>query len=293
LISEPNFKLAKSEVVPLTYELAEKYAAMTASPTERELHAARVKHLTEKVAAGNAVTFHWASALLDGHEVRVNGQHSSAALKEMNGSFPPGLMVHREVYEVSDVEGLALLFRQFDDRKSSRSPADVAGAYQCLYEPLRDVPRGTAKLGMEAIVWLNRHIVGLPVPTGDDIYTKFADPLYHNALRWLGEVITMKTPEMARIQVIAAMFATFETNEPEARDFWASVARGGVEFEENAPATVLDAWLKDQKDPRNLRPAKPAELYQGCVYAWKAFRDDQPLKAIKSDIKKGILEVAR
>jgi hypothetical protein len=33
-------------------------------------------------------------------------------------------------------------------------------------------------------------------------------------------------------------------NEKEAQKFWGQVARGGVEYDDTAPATILDAWLK-------------------------------------------------
>ena len=53
--------------------------ASEASPTERELSPGRVKHLTEKIEAGLAVSFHWASAQLEdvGKTLRMNGNHSS------------------------------------------------------------------------------------------------------------------------------------------------------------------------------------------------------------------------
>ena len=290
---EAGFRLRSSEVIPLTHDLAEKFREMTASPTERDLAAGRVKHLREKILAGTAVTFHWVSAMLNDLELRMNGNHSSNALCSLNGSFPEGLMVNREVYDVSDEAGLATLFRQFDDRKSGRSPLDVSGAYQGLYEPLHDVPRGVAKLGIESIVWYVRYVLGGPTPKGDDVYARFAEPIYHSALRWFGDTITMKTPEMARIPVCAAMHATFEVNEAAAREFWSSVARGGVEFDETSPTTVLDAWLKDQKDSACKKVVKPLELYQGCIYAWTAFRQEEPLKVIKWDTKKGIHEIVR
>jgi hypothetical protein len=72
-------------------------------------------------------------------------------LSELNGHFPKDLKVHLDTYEVDDNDGLALLFRQFDSRKSGRTPTDVAGAYQGLHEELKDVPRASAKLAVEAI----------------------------------------------------------------------------------------------------------------------------------------------
>ncbi len=38
-------------------------------------------------------------------------------LASLNGEFPQGLYVTMDEYEVDSPDGLALLFRQFDDRK--------------------------------------------------------------------------------------------------------------------------------------------------------------------------------
>jgi hypothetical protein len=287
-MSDVHFRLIKSEHMPLTKPLAEQFRCMRASPTERELDEGHVKHLHEKFVAGHAVPFYWVTAILNGVEVRMNGNHSSNALCQLNGAFPEGLMVHRDTFEVPNEDSLALLFRQFDDRKSGRSKEDVSGAYQGLYEPLRDVPRWIAKLGAEGIAWHERFAMQVSVPIGDDIYTLFADPKYHTFLRWLGETLTVKTPEMRKASVVATMYGTFVANEPAAREFWSSVARGGVEFDDNAPATVLDTWLKQQKDKKKKLGLTPAQFWQGCAYCWTAFRDAKSLKDVKYDTSKGL-----
>jgi hypothetical protein len=71
------------------------------------------------------IAFNWAVAKIGDKEYRVNGQHSSAVLSELNGEFPQGLKVHMDTYEVDSNDGLALLFRQFDSRKSGHTPTDV------------------------------------------------------------------------------------------------------------------------------------------------------------------------
>ena len=147
---DTSYRLVKSEVRDLTPELAEEFRNLEPSPTERELSPARIRHLRIKAEAGQLVTFHWSVARLGDRRLRMNGQHSSNMLCGLNGHFPKGLKVHIDEYEVPDKPSLALLFRQFDDRKSNRSPSDVAGAYQGLYEELHDVPRGPAKMAVEA-----------------------------------------------------------------------------------------------------------------------------------------------
>jgi hypothetical protein len=146
-MEDTSYRLVKSEVRDLTPELAEQFRNLEPSPTERELNPARIKHLKTKAEAGQLVTFHWSVAKLGDKRLRMNGQHSSNMLCGLNGHFPKGLKVHIDEYEVPNKASLALLFRQFDDRKSNRSPSDVASAYQGLYDGLHDVPKGAGENG--------------------------------------------------------------------------------------------------------------------------------------------------
>jgi hypothetical protein len=286
------YRLVKSEVRDLTPELAMEFRDLEPSPTERELNPARIKHLKTKAEAGQLVTFHWSVARLGDKRLRMNGQHSSNMLCGLNGHFPKGLEVHLDEYEVPNKPSLALLFRQFDDRKSNQSPSDVAGAYQGLYEELLNVPKGPAKMAVEGACWYDRHVEGLPAPTGDDQYVRFAEPGLHGFIHFVGDLFSVKTPELRRQTIVAAMRATWVKNEHEARKFWAEVARGGEEFAENAPTTVLDGWLKGMVEKRGAKnELNPANLYQGCIYAWNAHREGKSIQTIKHDAKKGLYDV--
>jgi hypothetical protein len=282
-----HFKVVKTETLPLTREVAETFKNLEPSPTERELDPKRIKHLKAKADNGLLVPFHWARATTpDGRLVRMNGQHSSTMLCELNGHFPTGLFVTIEDYEVFGSDGLGWLFKQFDDRKSVRSLADVAGSWQGLQPALREVARPTGKIGIEGAAWYLRTIEGIPV--GEDIYYLFNRTGLHDFLLWLNEILSIKTPELKRAAITAAIYATFIKDAADARKFWAEVARGGVEYEENAPASVLDAWLKSAKEGELKDDLKPAQYYQGCIYAWNAFREQKQLKDVRSDTRKGL-----
>jgi hypothetical protein len=194
---------------------------------------------------------------------------------------------------VDHKEDLADLFRQFDSRKSGRTPGDVAGAFQGLHDELRDVPRPSAKLAVEGVAWYDRHIEGLPSATGDDIYTLFAKEALYPFIRWIGDVFSVKTPELRRVPIVAAMYGTTLANEEESRKFWREVSRGGVEYEDQHPATVLDAFLKAIiEEPRRKLEMKPGNFYQAAIYAWNAYREDKTISNVKYDTKKGLYAVA-
>jgi hypothetical protein len=290
-----SFSLKTAEVLDLTPQLAMQFREMEPSPTERPLNKARVKHLKEKFENGKLVTCHWSRAKFDGRLIRMNGQHSSTALCELNGSFPAGGKAHMDTYEAPTKEDLADLFQQFDDRKSSRTPGDVAQAYQMLYEEVRGVKPEAAKLAIDGYAWQRRIVegVGTSEYVGDGVYALFRQADLHPFVRWVGDIFSVKTKELRRIQVVAAMHDTFVRNEEAARSFWGDVSRGGIQYEETAPATVLDRWLVRavEKEEKARLKLKPADFYQGCIYAWNAFREEKPLKDIKSDHKKGFLTV--
>jgi hypothetical protein len=269
--------------------VAERHLAMTPSPTERAIDDSRLKWLREAAANGLLVNFQWTRAELDGELVRMNGQHSSKMLTELNGAFPEGLFVHLDTYEVDEKSDLALLFRQFDARKSARSPTDVSGAYQGLHPALADVPRTIAKLAVEGVAWNWRHVEGTMSRSGDNMYTLFDNATLHPFIKWIGELQGIKTPELQTAAVVAAMFSTFEVNMGEAKEFWPRVAKGGSD-EPGDPASVLDIWLERAKtDGQRALNLKPGHLYQGSIYAWNAYRTGREIKDIKVRIDKGFL----
>lgn len=287
------FELVRSEDQRATPALARQFAEMPASPVERELAESRVGYLDAVVKHGIAVAFNWATAELDGVVYRANGLHSSTALARMNGSMPDNLTVHIDHYKVDDQAGLVALFRQFDSRQSARKPRDVAGAYQGCVEALKDVPRGYAKIAVEGVAWYRGKVEDEEVPKGDDQYALMNEEELHSFIIWVGTgILDVKTPELKRVPVVAAMHATFEVADEPAREFWADVAKGGKAFDDKAPATQLDVWLKSLLK-KGTRPdfVKGENVYQACIYCWNAFRAGKTFDKMKWDTKKGFLEI--
>jgi hypothetical protein len=287
-----EFTLVSSEVQDLTPNLAREFKEMKPTPTERLFDPVRVQNLKQKIEDGLAVPFQWATVTVKstGDTFRANGQHSSTMLCEMDGKLPKGLKVHLDRYEVPDMHGAVVLFRQIDDRRSSRTAVDVAGVYQGVVHNLEKIDRKVAKLGVDGVGWWRRHIEGVPVLSGDGIYDLFNETGLHSFLLWLGETIEMKTPELKAAAIVAAMYATFISGEEQARKFWHDVARGGVEYEDGHPTTILDEWLKRAKADPDLK-LSPGNLYQGCIYAWNGARESKIIKDIKHDTRKGFLKV--
>jgi len=282
-----HFKLISSETVDLTPQLAADFAAMPASLTEREIKPKRVEHLKDAVLGGRALAFNWMRAKVtdSGILYRVNGQHSSAMLTQLNGQFPDDLKVHIDDYEVPDNASLALLFRQIDNRMSARTIEDISGAYQGLQTDLVDVPRSSARRAIEGAAWYRKKIIGDDVPTGDERFSLFNDTALHPFIQMVGRIVSAKTPE-STTPVIGTMCGTWEREPSVSEVFWDEVAKQGGGNEENHPTTALDKWLLEARE-RDDKP-REMEVHRTCVLAWNAHRHGRTLDRIgKYDPKKG------
>jgi len=283
-----HFKHIGSKTREVTHELATEFSCMPASVTERELDKKRVIYLKSVVLGGTALPFIWARAKVAGTEeyYRVNGHHSSTMLAGLNGEMPKGLVAHIDDYEVATLQDLPLLFRQFDSRKSSRTPADISGAYQMVVPELRNASRVPARKAIEGAAWYEGKIVGINVPAGDDVFSLFNNPKYHDFVHMVDRIYSAKTPEFTA-PVLGAMYGTFEKSPTEAETFWTDVSRQGGSHDERHPTTVLDTWLLEAKQQTDKK-RKPMEIYRACATAWNAFRNERSLERIgKWDPKKG------
>lgn len=289
-----GFHLCSSEVKDLTVKEVTKFCAIKTSTVEREITKKRIKHLREKIDAGLGVTFHWVTAELNGETIRGNGHHSSTMLSEYPPEkFPKDLKVFLEHYKCDTTDDFALLFQQFDDRASSRSSDDVSAVYQGFQPELIDVPHGIARLAIDGYTFFQRNIEGVKnVPVGDMSYALFSDTGLHPWIKWLGELHNSKTKELQSRPATAAMFGTYAINESEAKEFWDLVSRGGDPDKEDSPARVLDLWLRSVYEgtievPDSVKWSARC-VYQGCIYAWNAFRENKKINTIRYDVKKNV-----
>jgi hypothetical protein len=284
-----HFKLIGSETVDLTKALAAEFSAMSSSVSERDLKPKRIAYLKDSVLGGTAITFLWARAkdAETGELYRINGHHSSNMLAGLDGQFPDGLKAHIDDYEVPGKLALALLFRQFDNRLSTRTIDDISGVYQGLQSDLVTVPKRSGRAALEGAIWYKRQVIGDAIPSGDDRFDLFDDQTLHPFIKMVGDILTIKTPEFTP-PVVGAMYGTHERAPKEAEAFWTDVAKEGGGNDAAHPATVLDAWLVDSRQRKADKP-KEKEVYRACALAWNAYRNHRNLARIgKYDPIKGV-----
>ena len=251
------------------------------------------------------IAFNWALVHYDGRWLRMNGQHSSPAIVDFEEVFkrslPDSLTFHVDSFEADTKEGMADLFQQYDPKWSSRSKADIAGAYQCLNADLAKCDRAKAKLAVEGVIWFRRRVEDIPVPGGDHQYQIFFNEALHPFVCEVDNILTVKTPELKDKPVLAAMYATHEQSESAFREFWRRVAEPDSTNPTHSTSVlsadlVADLTLKTgtPADQKNDKPMSPGEMYAKCILAWNVFRKDPngTVGALKWNSKKGFPKVA-
>ena len=269
--SNTLFSLVSSDTVPMTKELAIAHRDMPASPTERSFSESRSKKLKAAFESGLLMPCSWAKAVWEGKEVRMNGQHSSHALCELE-EFPEGATVHMDVYEPKSKEGMAVLFRQFDARISGRSSTDCSHAYQGLYSEVAEFDEVKA---LAAIKGINKYH-GLSGEgeyfSGDELGKMFQNRTYDKFIGFICDLLSGKCKELKRAEVIAAIYGTYLISETKAVEFWSDVKSAHKDGE---ASQVIDQQLEKDCDLTDTKKKmKPVSRYAVCVKAWNCFVAD-------------------
>jgi hypothetical protein len=267
-MSSNPFVLRSSETLQVTKEMAIAHRDMPASPTERTFSEQRAKKLLEAFEKGLLLPCSWAKAIWKGKEVRMNGQHSSYALCEME-TFPSAMTVHMDVFEPTSEDGMALLFRQFDARLSGRSATDCSHAYQGLFPDVATFDEVKSLAAIKGINRYHRFTGEGETWSGDDIGRMYFNRSYDKFIGFMNELLSDKCKELKRDEVIAAIYGTFLTSESRAVEFWNDVKTAHKDGE---ASQVLDEQLEKNAQLKDLtKKLKPVSLYAICVKAWNAY----------------------
>jgi hypothetical protein len=290
-----TFRLISSVTLPLTRELAEEQLHLEASPGARQLKPKHLEYLRQRITIGWLTSFKWARATIKGRPGiwRVDGYHSAAVLCELSEEeFPKGRFVHMDYYECTMLLGVADACAQHDVKISVRTSRDVSSLYQAAEPKLEAISKSWATLAINGIAWYDRNIDHVVVGVAEDKYRGFHDIRKHSYLQWFGQELLPNKSELQQVGVSAAIWATYQANEIEAKRFWGAVAHGG---DDNAPAAVLDSFLRRAKE-KQIKVGKGNRLgggnyYQACIFVWNAFRKGKAIKTLKWDTKSGLFEL--
>jgi len=259
----------KTETLPLTQQLAQEFSSMAAMRGERELRADRLEFLRAKIKDGLFHSPRWAFANIDGRKVRVNGQHSSKLLADLNGAMPTGLNVVIDEFTCDTEEDLCELFAQFDPVESTRRAKDIVNAHARIHPDLDDMTTarcnliisGIAMHMLRGVEWKRKKVTGVDRAR-----------LIHNGIpffKWIAPRLDLK--RLRKVPVIAAMFATWAKDCESADRFWDAVAR--EDEHPTHPTRTLSTFLSEAAFGRLKGKGWTARaVYSKCLIAWNAWR---------------------
>lgn len=265
------YREIKTTTEPLTRELTRKFAVNLAWVGERPLSPAHVRWLRNEFDEGRFYAPSWAKAWLHGDLYRVNGQHSSHMLNELNGVFPENLQVHVSEFQCDEQSDLIQLFSTFDSRSSSRNVVDIVRVAEASRPEFCTDGKFHADAPMPKIV--NKLVTGIALYLDDGSQGKMTprgrSMLINEDPQFIATACPYVTGCLASIGVCAALYHTWKANREAWPAFWDAVLTE-TDPDPQSPTRVLVRVLQTEK--RSRSKADVRAVYVKCLHAWNAFR---------------------
>jgi hypothetical protein len=249
----------------LTRELAEDFATMPKWKGERDMDENRKQMIVEKIRRGLFHSPTWAHAKLGWHTMRVNGQHSSAALLECE-QFPVGMKATILGFEVDTEAEMAILFDQFDNPESARQMKDTIRAHAAVEINLADC----------SVKTLQTILSGMEMSSGSAGKLSRSDraALLHSEGAFIAFARQFATSRHIMFRgVIAAMYLTWKRDEVRANEFWHLVSTEEHHDSDNG-TRVLARFLNSEVVGRCSRVGMrwdKRSIMVKCLHAWNAY----------------------
>ena len=290
----PFREVAVPKFYKATKTLAAQFQALTGVPGDRGVKAKRKNVLMEAMRRGEFRGNEWCRVkCLENNTVyRVNGNTSSSALlallnDDKQPEFPEFKVVVRE-YEADTLEGVARLYSTFDPAGSSRSKVEQIKAYAAGVDVMREFSSKS----------LSIITAGIAFAKEETAYRRLSaavqgEMLVHNTqfAEWVNELLPSKKrgrnkadseekniDHMRRVPVIAAMYRTWQSDLPDATEFWTMV-RDDCDLPKDSGVRKLFRFLKDHgigaagKD--SSAKVADREMYIKCLLAWNSWRNGE------------------
>jgi hypothetical protein len=274
----------KSELVPLTRELAIRFSEMRPLPGERKLREARVKYFQGRASSGQFHSPRWSQALVgdDPNPWRGDGQHTSHVLSRLEDrEFPKGLNVTIETWQLDDMNQSAEFFDMFDNPISARTNLDKLGVYVAEFEHLKDVEHKFINRILGGVHFFHLDLirqqqeqpekkVAAAVINARDRGVYLHDPDVRSFLTWTHQWYHARNNWMfEKPGITAEIYADWRTLPETAEDFWGEVLHGSnpdPEDETRELARVLAEWAepkrKTKQDKFRARAQKTWNRYR-------------------------------
>lgn len=282
-----QYEVISDETVVLDHARASRYIDLPIFPGERNVTDGQVQLLFDEMRKGtfNELLVILSTAVLDGVEYKINGQHTCWAVQFMPAAFQ--LRVREIKYRVHNQQQLKLLYSTYD-RLKARTDGHL-NKVQLV---------GTSVMEGINVSLIEKLTGGLKFWYFDDqrdrgrITPEQLSAIVQNQLfdlwRHVGLCVQAHASEhkhIARSPVIGAMFATFEKVPTKAHEFWGPVANGlGLDHKTDPRLKLRDMLMKSTTHvslgAKDYLP--PEAVYRMCILAWNHWRKHTPVQVLRT-----------
>lgn len=262
-------KYIKTRLEPLTPKLAHEVAGMDHYEGDRRLKPGQMDFLRAKVRVDLFYAPRWSFCWVGKRKLRINGQHSSKMLSDLDGDFPRGMLAVIDEFSADDVEDIAELFGQFDAGASTRTTGELNRAHAACHIELRDVKPTYLTQITAGIFYGLMGGVGSKKMRNDEK----AKLLHHHTAfaTWASRFVVK--PWLGRSSVVGAMFATFVKCSQSCDAFWTLVRDETAK--KNHPSRAIADFLRDNMTRKGSSERvrwAPMAFHVKCLHAWNAYR---------------------
>lgn len=283
-------RLLNSETTPVTSELAKRFAAMPNVPRGRDVRPERIKYYQKALSEGVfREDLDWCTCFCaeTSQEYRVNGQHTSKFLADVDQERLAGFRVTITHYHCDTLRDVSDLYSTFDSRIGVRKNREINQTYAGAIRELDGISKWTIDLivsGISYAKWLDSY-------TAHDSVER-AKLLSENMdfCIWAPGIIGTRgsnahVGHIQRTSVVAVMYWTRKKAPSLATEFWNAV-RDKTGPTPRVADRVLAEWLTttgvrsegrkpkkgaDTDINRRKGSAGPREFYVRCIHGWNAW----------------------
>lgn len=275
-------ELEPAKLCKLTPTLAKEFRDMTKFPRDRDLNDSRLAEYKQKVERGEFTGAQWVSCYVKEVDTtfRLNGKHTSKILAdwlEAGNEAPCKIDVRR--YSCPTMQDAAGLFATMDNKRASRTKADVIKGYSSAADETRELSPRILSILVSGLAFEKvGHEYWKRIPTDDQAGIMLENTDF---AQWLNDFFVGKAPKkvkhVMRAGVVAAMYRTWKKDSNAALQFWQQI-RDDSNDPKEAPTRRLFRWLCDNNvvgAGGRQRALTSREILYYCIKAWNAWRENE------------------
>jgi hypothetical protein len=282
-----RYEVLSDQSVVLDHARASRYIDLPIFPGERKVSDTQVQLLYDEMRKGtfNELLVILSTAVFNGVEYKINGQHTCWAIEFMPEAF--SLNVREIKYKVESQQQLKLLYSTYD-RLKARTDGHCTTVL-LVGTPVMDGINTSliTKLTAGLKFWHFEHECDRRRITPEQI-----NAIIQNELPQLWRRTALELQEyyleqkhVARFPVIAAMFATFDKVPTVAPDFWTPVASGiGLEKKTDPRLKLRDMLMQSALTATQTGKdhVPPEQMYRMCLQAWNRWRRGENVQVLRT-----------